>query len=327
MLKKYLLYGICGCLLAFTGCNDDEEEVTTPSYADQNWFVIPDKPGEFNQLVYNIYVETGVPIFVNDTLGEEYYAKDMEGNVINRLETFNLSYMLFGSTEDQVDGSTMYAVQSRDTAAMIKAATLLRDRVLPKLPKVGEGRPKCFFLVDSLNDTKIVQYSYFNPAMTVKIANQPLYVATKGIVVGQLCDINQMTEEEIDLWCGRVIAAKITSWLMSDAMDLAEWYNITDEGAGSSWYKKTIENWYPDYRADIKASAGMFGWYIDRPEFRMAQTQEQDVLEYVTRVCNYQGREQEFLDEMAGFDKVIRKFQLMREYVSIFEKTFNTKAN
>lgn len=59
----------------------------------------------------------------------------------------------------------------------------------------------------------------------------------------------------------------------------------------------------------------------------MAQTQEQDVLEYVTRVCNYQGREQEFLDEMAGFDKVIRKFQLMREYVSIFEKTFNTKSN
>ena len=59
MLKKYLLYGICGCLLAFTGCNDDEEEVTTPSYADQNWFVIPDKPGEFNQLVYNIYQDHG----------------------------------------------------------------------------------------------------------------------------------------------------------------------------------------------------------------------------------------------------------------------------
>ena len=72
MLKKYLLYGIFGCLLVLVGCNKDEEEITSPSYADRNWFVIPDKPGEFNQLVYKIYAETGVPIFVSDTLGEEY---------------------------------------------------------------------------------------------------------------------------------------------------------------------------------------------------------------------------------------------------------------
>lgn len=43
MLKKYLLYGIFGCLLVLVGCNKDEEEITSPSYADRNWFVIDRK--------------------------------------------------------------------------------------------------------------------------------------------------------------------------------------------------------------------------------------------------------------------------------------------
>lgn len=75
MLKKYLLYGICGCLLTLIACNKDEEEVTEPSYADADWFCIPDKPGEFNQLAYDIYTETGVALFVNDILGGRVLCK------------------------------------------------------------------------------------------------------------------------------------------------------------------------------------------------------------------------------------------------------------
>ncbi|WP_368236977.1 hypothetical protein [Butyricimonas faecihominis] len=325
MLKKYLLYGIFGCLLVLVGCNKDEEEITSPSYADRNWFVIPDKPGEFNQLVYKIYAETGVPIFVSDTLGEEYYAKDAEGNPILRTEKFNLSYVMFGSTEDDRQGSTHYIVQSSDTPAMLKAAELIRNRVLPHVPKVGEALPKCYFLVDSLNENAnlILPWSQ----LPCRIENKPLYVAMKGVVVGQLCDILQMTDEEIDLWCGRVIASKLVSWMLNGNMnmDLVKWYAITNEGTRDAYYNKAYASTASEYNFDVYKDMGMLGWYVDIPDVRATYTQEDDLIEYVARVYAYRGCEQEFLDRYADYDKVLRKFQMMQGFVNTFEEWWDLK--
>ncbi|HJA15705.1 MAG TPA: hypothetical protein H9796_11620 [Candidatus Butyricimonas faecavium] len=325
MLKKYLLYGIYGCLLTLGACNKDEEAVS-PSYLDRNWFVISDKPGEFNQLAYSIYTETGIPIFVNDTLGEENYATDAEGRPIYRTETFNLSYILFGSTVEQSSaGTTRYIVQSSDTVAMIKAATLLRDRVIPFLPKTGEYRPKCYFMVDSLNDYCVVAtwlgYDY------VELPNEPAYAAMKGVVVGQLCDINNMDDAAIDLWCGRIIAVKIAKWLTNDeVIDLSDWYAITDEGKKSgSYYGQDYDSYYDEFEYNMLDSAGMFGWYAENEQYRCTYEQERDVFEYVARVYAYRGKEEEFLSEYAGKDKVCRKFNLMQEYVTKFEEKFNIK--
>ncbi len=330
MLKKYLLYVLCGSLFGLGGCNKDEEEITTPTYADQDWFMIPDKPGEFNQLVYRIYTETGMPIFVNDTLGEEYYAKDAAGNPLLRVESFNLSYMLFGDP-GTVTQSTRYVVQSRDTAVMIKAVKLLRERVLPYVPREGVGHPRCIFLVDSLNDVASL-VTWMGTIEPYPKKNLPVYLATKGLVVGQLCDIKKMSEEEIDLWCGRVIAGKLTKWLMEGNVNLTEWSNITKEAVNGMSVDYFSPYWgmlgQMQYYADLLQVGGMFTHHAKNEISMTLMTcsREDDVREYVARVYAYRGREQEFHAKYAGYDKVLRKFDMMREYVVAFEKKFNLQV-
>lgn len=325
MLKRYLLCGFLGALLAIGGCDKSEEEITTPSGADRNWFVIPDKPGEFNQLVYRIYQETGMPIFVNDTLGEEYYAKDAQGNPILRTESFNLSYVLFGTYSNYTDTlpSPFSIVQSENEQAKMKAAELIRDRVLPYVPKVGEARPRCYFLVDSLNEVASVAFGWRPVYSDVK--NKSLYVAMKGVILGQLCDILTMTEEETDLWCGRAIAAKVSQW-MTDNMDLTEWVAITNEGKSSgSYYEGKYTPYYAEYNFDVLQDFGMFAWRLDIPEGRVVVSQIDDMIEYIARVYVYRGRETEFLEKYADYDKVIRKYNMMREFVRVYEEIWDLK--
>lgn len=200
MMKRYL-YMLCACVLALSACNRDDEDVHA-TYADANWFVIPDKPGEFNQLVYEIFRETGMPIFVNDTLGEEYYATDAQGNALFRTESFNIWYSLFGDMEKtDTQKGDCYTVQSADTVAMIKAATVIREQVIPRLPKTGEWRPKCYFMVDSINDKMTVWIGF--DVNKLNVNNIACYAALKGVAVGQLCDIEKMGEKELALWAGR----------------------------------------------------------------------------------------------------------------------------
>ena len=52
------------------GCNSDDEDVKAVENMP-DWFKIEDKPGEINHLIYGIYKDYGVTIFINDTLGYE----------------------------------------------------------------------------------------------------------------------------------------------------------------------------------------------------------------------------------------------------------------
>lgn len=325
---KYLLYGICVSSI-FLGCNRDDEDVS-PSFADQNWFSIPNKPGTFNQLAYQIYIETGIPLFVNDTLGTEYYATDAEGNPLIRTETFNIGYTLFGNLElGSGEVSTdRYIVLSADTASMVKAGTLIRNKVIPYLPKTGEFCPKCYLLVDSLNDSYTGSYGF--DSYKFKLANTTAYGALKGVVVGQLCDIQEMSEDECNLWIGKVLAAKISDWVINTKTEeIDTWYDITDEGSTRSYYgqlyKEGINN---EYSQDMLEQAGMFGWYAQtvNPEtgqkIRASYTQEADIIEFIACVFAYKNNEQKFLTQYESYDKIIRKFKLMQEFIRDYEEEF-----
>lgn len=330
VLKEYLLYSLCICAI-FLGCNNEDEEAH-PSYADQNWFSVPNKSGAFNQLAYQIYTETGIALFVNDTLGSEYYATDAAGNPLLRTETFNIEYTLFGNPESGTGdiAKDRYIVLSADSASMIKAATLIRDRVIPYLPKFGEYSPKCYLLVDSLNDNYSAPYGW--GIIKFRLANATAYGALKGVVVGQLCDILNMSEEECDLWVGKILAAKISKWIMdTKAEEIESWYDITDEGlTNSSYYEKTYEEggYFIGYEYDMQEKAGMFGWYAEtiqesnNKKTRASYTQQADIIEFIARVFAYQNNEQEFLTQYEAYDKLIRKFKLMQEFVREYEQEF-----
>ena len=211
-------------------CNRDIEDVE-PSYADKDHFAVADKPGELNQLLYKIYVDTGVPIFVSDTLNVETYT-DANGEEVSKVELFDLTYDVFGSATEQISDSIKDPrfVLCGDEAAMIKAAELMRDKVIPHIPNSGEGRGKCYFLVDSLQ-TKRQWRNWTTYTTEYAWTDFTIYNATQGVVVGGLNKILTMTPEEQDLWCGRVIGTKVTAWLMENkTTELDSFYSVTNEG-------------------------------------------------------------------------------------------------
>ncbi len=333
MFKKGLLYTVLG-MLAFAACNKDDEEIDTPSGKDRDFFAIEDKPGEFNQLVYRIYKDTGIPIFVNDTIGEEVYAYDAAGNPIMRVEKLDFLYQMFGDYKNEEGTVLTRLVQSADTAKMIEAAELIRDKVLPYIPEAGNARAKSYFLVDSICHT-CVEASWMGA--TYYPTTLPVYVAQKGVVV----QMGNWEKEDKDIWCGRIIASKIATWMLAGNIDLTDWYNITLESVNPVWGVINYNTFIAPSEAnplDLLADAGMFDWQVVGPivestvwgqtiktQKRGTMTQEQDVREYVARVYAYRGRENEFRTEYAAYDKVLRKFEMMLEYVELFEKTFHVK--
>lgn len=155
-----------------------------------------------------------------------------------------------------------------------------------------------------------------------------MYAALKGVAVGGLSDILTMTSEEEDLWCGYVIASKVTTWLMENRSKALEpFYEITDEGLNSwsTYYERKLSNYSAEYNYDMVDSAGMFGFKYEYEDLgqKGTFTQQDDVQEYVARVYAYEGKESEFLSNYEPESKAYRKFQIMRDLIADFEETFN----
>ena len=90
----FTILGIVLCL--FMGCNSDDEDVKAVENMP-DWFKIEDKPGEINHLIYGIYKDYGVTIFINDTLGYEELGEDAYGNPVVHTELFNMGYYVYGT--------------------------------------------------------------------------------------------------------------------------------------------------------------------------------------------------------------------------------------
>ena len=75
------------CVSCSTG--DDDDVFATEDMID--WYVVQDKPGKVNRLLYDIYKNEGMTIFINDTLYREE-AEDQFGNPIVNLELFDVGY-------------------------------------------------------------------------------------------------------------------------------------------------------------------------------------------------------------------------------------------
>lgn len=97
------------------------------------------------------------------------------------------------------------------------------------------------------------------------------------------------------------------------------------KGRGMPNYNKAYASTASEYNFDVYKDMGMLGWYVDIPDVRATYTQEDDLIEYVARVYAYRGREQEFLDRYADYDKVLRKFQMMQGFVNTFEEWWDLK--
>lgn len=316
-MKNYLLYGILGlCFLG--GCR--KEESLVPRENPINYFEIQDQSGRFNHLAYEVYKAHGMPIFVNDTLGREERGTDAYGNPVIYYELFTLDYSITGQL------GLAGIVLSSDTTAMVKATGLIRDRVLPSLPKQKINRPYSYLLVDSLYFRDYgwlgKDNSWWDNMQTGYAHNNMM-----GTVVGKLSEIGTMTDDETDYWVGSVIAVSIVP-LMEEhfTSELNAFYAVTTDMVPKSVYKKayrcnreTLESKDPEYNLACE-DLGFLEWShvgVDywTPVFleKRAIDKSYDLRDYVAAVYAYP--QDKFENLYAGYPKCIEKYKIMKKLV------------
>lgn len=303
-MLKYLFYFVFPLFL-FSACNKEEKVFATENMLD--WFVIENKSGEVNQLIYNIYVNDDMPIFVNDTIHQGNDRVDHFGNPIQDLVLFEPGYHIF-STDIFVSIKL-----SSDSAAMLKAIHAIQEKVLPRLPKSGQYRPSSLLLVDSLSKG-------FNDLNTHVWGETAIYPESlKGITIGGLHKIPDMTDDELNIWACRILAGKSKSWIQVNySKEMEDFAKITDENVffGTN-YDKNINR--PPMEAPEQQ--GFFRWtsLLENGKFRSPSVDD-DLLEYITYVYAYRGRENELKEKYKNDSKILRKFDMVKTFVDAFEE-------
>lgn len=316
MMKRYLF--LCVFLTLLIGfCSCGKEDDLVPTGEGARLLSISDKSGRFNELAYRIYTDTGMPIFVNDTLMKEQRGVDYNGNPIIHYEMFAIGYSIF------VQIRPAAIALSSDTASMVKAAELIRDKVIPHyLPKY---KPYCILMADTL-------YSIYRGWSSTKgfAAYGTTEYAHKdmiGTIVGRLSGILEMSEDEQNMWAGRILAVQIADEIQSRyGEELKAFYNLSANGRWT-WHSTSV---YADlegnpigvgYDVDYRA-VGFLEWVFDG-QFSATQlvrrypTEAIDVVGYLAAV--YAFSEDKFEELYKDYPYCIEKYKLMKAILTKFE--------
>lgn len=332
-MKKNILLYVIALVCCLAACNVHEDDLE-PSGKNKNWMVIEDKPGEFNQLVYQVYRESGMAIFVNDTLGSENRGVDAYGNPIIHHEKYILGYSISAARTDAD------FVLSSDTLAMTEAVRVIREQVIPRFPVNINYRPGCMLLADTLYKSDYDWSPVNGRGLSVRDAYA--YRDMMGIAVGGLADILQKTEEEKAFWAGMILANNIEPKFESIyAEELVDFYAVTDT-ARSTFYKVTSfkdpatgVSYSPRFHEIDCEQLGFLEWLLDGdyiivsgaleiPRLRiMSPTKPIDVANYIAAVYAYD--EATFRQKYAAYPKCLKKYAIMKALVEDFETNYAKK--
>lgn len=315
-MSKYFFISIFLILLSLFGCNKDDENLK-PSGIGEDWNVIQDKPGRFNQLAYQVYKETGFSLYVNDTLSTENRGVDAFGHPVIHYEMFVMGYSIFSQLRPAD------IVLSADTVAMVKAGELIRDKVIPRY--MPGYVPFCILMVDSL----YTNARGWNPNKGVLPYATPEYAYKEmmGVVVGYLSDIRKMSEDEQNMWAGRVLAVQIASEIQSRYKDeLQEFYNVCMNGRWT-WHDEVFYalpdgtpytvGYDVDYRERGFLELVWEGKFSEMRLVRKYPSQAIDVVGYLAAV--YAFSEDKFEELYKDYPYCIEKYKLMKAILTKFE--------
>lgn len=172
-------------------CGDNDE--SSASHLENNWFTIKYDPnaGELDQLIYEIYDETGFPIFYNDTLNTQI-RYDHGGNPYEYYEIFKTGY----SYVDQ--GKERYYTLQREEEKLRLMVELLRDYVLkPYIAKdygpnfKGRYGAWGFLVLDTLLNSSNIPDSLCHSMGVTALSSRYLMKRGKSFV-----SVDELTEDE-----------------------------------------------------------------------------------------------------------------------------------
>lgn len=193
---------------------------------------------------------------------------------------------------------------------MIVAINMIEDRVIPHLPEPGAYRPHSFLLADSVFLTQQIGFSY------VTYETDIYSRGIRGMVIGKLNAIKNMSEDELKWFGGEILAVKCADWIQEFCVDeLLDFYKIS----GDSNYDET-SMFAP---ADCPEDLGFIKWLeveVSSRNWVKTPTKEQDIRDYVAATYVYRGEKEKFYELYRDYKDIIKKFDLMVPLVERFEE-------
>lgn len=129
-MKRLMLYIVLSSCVLFS-CGDSEDDLT-PSNVDKNWLIIEDNPDdEVDHKRYLLFEEYGMPIYYNDTIGQEEitYA---HGGTYTRYEILRTFYRP-SSLDGNMYGGHFSLCPLDRKQDLLPALDMLEMTILPRL--------------------------------------------------------------------------------------------------------------------------------------------------------------------------------------------------
>ena len=315
---KILHYLLLGVALCFVACNDDDENLSPTG--ETNWFALEDSDDELGHLAYEIYKETGVTIFYNDTIAKVQRGVNSAGEPLYRYEVLGVNY----------DVTRHYAYKYpllTDRVQIKKGMEFIRDEVIPGL--LNGASPCSFLLVDSLINTN-------NPNKEQGLSLQDVFKARKTTCVA-LYEKRETEVDEKDL-SATILAGEYAAYLNEMNSDkLTVFYSFSvgkvdgkmDQplyGIPMSVSSKDTD-WVEDWRK--------FGFlsYDREKQFKVDNNGKptqyrcpakiQDIADYVKEVLL--GDDAAFEEKNGEFKLCMEKYKVMKSIVAELQETLGKR--
>lgn len=311
-----LIYGLfVGILFCSCGDNDD----ASPSHQEKNWYVIEYDPNasDLDQLIYDIYVETGFPIFYNDTIGEQI-RYDKGGNSYTYYEIFSPGYSYTASS------AARYYSLERDDEIIRNAVEVLRDYVLRPFFKKednpnfnGKFGPHAFLLLDTLfTGSKAPDSLYWDLGILGLSIRYSLSKDKKNNFIS----IEQMTDKEKADYGWNIAMIELQRYYEKNYKErITEYYEIPQEAPepdpnpsqsidcyklGSSF---NIKNYNMDVSNPRKYGVLVFGANNGYSIYMPTQLKDLSSFTYMI----YTKTDAEIREEHADYEMIIRRYEVL----------------
>lgn len=329
MRTSVLLGGLVALLLC-SSCGNEESSL---SNMEKNWYVLEYDPhaGETDMLLYDIYTETGFPIFHNDTLGKQV-RYDQGGNAYTYYHVFRPGYSFTATT-----GSNFRITFMEEEATLQKMAEALRDYVLKPYFQVeapnfqGKYGPHGILLVDSLLKGKTLDTLYRDVSGVLVLGDK--YVMSERInnkTVRYAFD--ELTEEQKKEWGWRLAMFELDRYLKNTWTDRYQAYqdvtkepedrnnNVDCYALGSSF---NIKNYNMDVTTPRKYGELSFLKY---DKYSVYMPKPVNDLSDFTRMI-YEKTDAEIRAEHAGWEMVLRRYEMLVQLLKDCGLTHFIKEN
>ena len=288
MKKNNFLY-ILFLSVLFTAC--DKEDHLKPSNVGRDWFAIEDSNDPVDHAIYQFYTETGIPVFYNDTIGEETRV-DHWGNSYTHYEILQFGSSSLGGTETPNPFSSYELCPKED---VVDGLEFLREEIVPVLPE--SIKITSFLLLKSLTP--------WNPA----VVSNEAFKGLNTVLISRVSELKDMSDAERLNMKGAIFNAVLATPVSGYTEELAAFYQATRSCYTENLYGCAGWYFYNRYGFSDPRAVG----FLKDPnpsDYCSMPTEVQDVGMYIKAMFIYTPEEFEAL--YGTFSVVMTKYEIMK---------------